>query len=51
MTLRRRSAAPALVYGGTETHVRKGINVFGWNAVGKVLPFESLRAVSGVEPQ
>jgi hypothetical protein len=45
------AAAPALVYGGTETHVHKGINVFGWNAVGKVLPFESLRAVSGVEPQ
>ena len=31
------AATPALVYGGTETHARKGINVFGWNAVGKVL--------------
>ncbi|MBH0184743.1 MAG: AAA family ATPase, partial [Nitrospira sp.] len=42
-----RATAPALVYGGTETHVRKGINVFGWNAAGKVLPFESVKAVSG----
>ncbi|MBW1903467.1 MAG: ATP-binding protein [Deltaproteobacteria bacterium] len=29
--------APALVYGGTERHVHKGINIFGWNAVGQVL--------------
>ncbi|MBI4989450.1 MAG: ATP-binding protein [Rhodocyclales bacterium] len=32
-----RAVAPTLVYGGTEIHERKGIRVFGWNAVGQVL--------------
>ncbi len=29
--------APTLVYGGTEAYSRKGIKVFGWNAVAQVL--------------
>jgi predicted AAA+ superfamily ATPase len=37
---------PSLVYGGTEALVHKGINVFGWNAVEKVLPVESVKTVS-----
>lgn len=32
-----RAISPTLVYGGTETHERKGIGVFGWNAVGRAL--------------
>ena len=32
-----RTAAPTLVYGGTDNHVHKGIHVFGWKAVGKAL--------------
>jgi hypothetical protein len=32
-----RVIAPTLVYGGTESHVRKGITVSGWNAVGHLL--------------
>ena len=35
-----RAASPALIYGGTETHERKGIRVFGWNAVGRILEAE-----------
>jgi predicted AAA+ superfamily ATPase len=34
------AVAPALIYGGTEPHVRKEINVFGWNAVARALPPE-----------
>jgi predicted AAA+ superfamily ATPase len=37
---------PSLVYGGTEALVHKGINVFGWNSVEKVLPVESVKTVS-----
>jgi predicted AAA+ superfamily ATPase len=33
----KRAVSPTLIYGGTESHVRKGIRVFGWNAVGQVL--------------
>jgi len=29
--------SPTLVYGGVERHLHKGMNVFGWNAVGEVL--------------
>jgi hypothetical protein len=32
-----RAAAPALVYGGAENYVRKGINVISWKAAGKAL--------------
>lgn len=32
-----RVTGPALVYGGAEHHVHKGINVFAWKAAGKVL--------------
>lgn len=32
-----RAVSPALIYGGTEVHERKGIRVFGWNAVGRAL--------------
>lgn len=32
-----RVEGPALVYGGAENHVRKGINVFAWKAAGKAL--------------
>ncbi|HEX5646729.1 MAG TPA: ATP-binding protein [Nitrospira sp.] len=32
-----RVTGPALVYGGAENHVRKGINVFAWKAAGKAL--------------
>ena len=28
---------PALIYGGTETFIRRGVNIFGWDAVGQVL--------------
>lgn len=28
---------PTLVYGGTDTHTRRGVRVFGWDAVGQVL--------------
>ncbi|MFN0315986.1 MAG: ATP-binding protein [Burkholderiales bacterium] len=31
------AVSPALVYGGTQSHERKGIRVFGWNVSGKVL--------------
>lgn len=36
------TVTPALVYGGTEAYVHKGINVFSWNVVEKVLPSETL---------
>jgi len=32
-----RAISPALVYGGIDKHVRRGINIFGWNAVSQVL--------------
>jgi hypothetical protein len=32
-----RPISRALVYGGAEKHVHKGINIFGWKDVGKVL--------------
>ena len=32
-----RVASPALVYGGPDNHVHKGINVFAWKAAGKAL--------------
>jgi hypothetical protein len=35
------TVTPALVYGGTEAYVRAGINVFSWNAMEKVLPYET----------
>jgi predicted AAA+ superfamily ATPase len=28
---------PTLVYGGTDTHVRRGVKIFGWDALGRVL--------------
>ena len=31
------TTSPILIYGGTENHVRKGVNVFGWNSVMHVL--------------
>ena len=31
------AVSPALVYGGIDKHIRKGINIFGWNAVSQVL--------------
>jgi len=32
-----RAVSPTLVYGGVDKYVRKGINIFGWNAVSQVL--------------
>jgi hypothetical protein len=29
--------SPALVYGGIDKHIRRGINIYGWNAVSQVL--------------
>jgi predicted AAA+ superfamily ATPase len=29
--------SPALVYGGIDRHIRRGINIYGWNAVSQVL--------------
>jgi len=31
-----RAVAPTLIYGGTEPHERKGVRVFGWNAVADI---------------
>ncbi|MDO9265339.1 MAG: ATP-binding protein [Desulfosalsimonadaceae bacterium] len=32
-----RAAAPSLVYGGTERHVRRGVRVFGWQEADRAL--------------
>ena len=32
-----KATSPILIYGGTENHVRKGVNVLGWNSVMHVL--------------
>jgi predicted AAA+ superfamily ATPase len=32
-----RATEPTLVYGGTDTHARRGVKVFGWNALQHVL--------------
>lgn len=32
-----RAISPTLVYGGVDKHMRKGINIFGWNVVSQVL--------------
>lgn len=31
-----KAISPSLVYGGTEKHVRKGINIYGWNEVSQI---------------
>ena len=31
------AVSPALIYGGTETHTHRGVNVYGWNEAGRVL--------------
>lgn len=31
------ASAPAWVYGGTDAHARKGIDVFGWYLAGEVM--------------
>ncbi|MEQ1879924.1 MAG: ATP-binding protein [Burkholderiales bacterium] len=33
----KKSAAPTLIYGGTQSRVHKGIRVFGWNAIARAL--------------
>jgi len=32
-----RVISPAPIYGGIDKHIRKGINLYGWNALSQVL--------------
>ena len=31
------AVSPALVYGGIDKHIRRGINIYGWSVVSQVL--------------
>lgn len=42
------AVSPTLIYGGTETHTHRGVNVYGWNEAGRVLrPDAGMRTGEG----
>ena len=38
-----RATSPTLVYGGSDNHLRRGINVFGWGSVAQVISASDMR--------